>query len=146
MWRQERNHPQKANKAQRETESAILIYRHERLGHVGFEDFKLLAKQTSNFKIQGTLNNPTSEPCHLAKQIWKHNSSPTTHGATKPQELIHIDVARARATPSLGAGRYFLLFIHDFSRHTTIYTIKHKSEVIECFPKFKSQVQNQQSP
>jgi len=49
------------------------------------------------------------------------------------------------ATPSLGGARYFLLFIDDFSRYTTIYTIKHKSEVIEYFRKFKSLVENQQS-
>ena len=135
----------KANKAQSETDSATLMDWHERLGHLGFEDVKLLAKRTSNITIQGTLDNPTCEPCQLAKQTRKPNSSPATHCATKPLELIHSDVAGPMATPSLGGARYFLLFIDDFSRYTTIYTIKHKSEVIECFRKFKSQVENQQS-
>ena len=47
------------------------------------------------------------------------------------------------STLSLGGANYFLLFIDDYSRHTTVYTIKSKSEVIDRFRQFKYEMENQ---
>jgi len=49
------------------------------------------------------------------------------------------------STNSLGGASYVLLFIDDFSRYTTIYTIKQKSEVIIHFQHFKVKWENQLS-
>ena len=136
---------QKANEARLKTDSATLMEWHERLGHLGFEDVKLLAKRTPNMLIEEMSDNPTCEACQLAKQTRKPNSSPATHRATKPLQLIHSDVAGPMATTSLGGARYFVLFIDDFSRYTTLYTIKQKSDVIETVRKFKAEAENQQS-
>ena len=41
-----------------------------------------------------------------------------------------------------GGYRYFLIFIDDFSRYGYIYLMKHKSETIEKFKEFQSEVEN----
>ena len=116
---------------------------HQRLGHLGFDDIKSLAKINPSITVKGILTNPTCEYCQLAKQTRIPNANPATHRATNPLELIHSDVAGPMSTPSLGGARYFLLFIDDYSRHTTVYTIKNKSEVIDRFCQFKLEMENQ---
>ena len=37
---------------------------------------------------------------------------------------------------SVAGSRYFVTFIDDYSRYTTVYMIKHKSQVIEKFKEF----------
>ncbi len=56
--------------------------------------------------------------------------------ATKLLELVHSDVNGPLEVPSLGGSRYFVTFIDDFSRWTTLYTIKAKSETLDCFRKY----------
>ena len=54
-----------------------------------------------------------------------------------PLELIYIDVCGPMNTLSLGGNRYFVTFINDFTRKTWIYILRNKSEVFDCFKKFK---------
>ena len=51
-------------------------------------------------------------------------------------ELVHTDVAGPLAVPSLGGSRYFITFIDDYSKWTTVYTMRDKSESFEYFKKF----------
>jgi len=133
-----------ANHAELGKVSGTLREWHERLGHLGFEDVKLLAKTTPDMSITGSMENLTCESSQLGKQSRKPNSSPATHRATKPLDLIHSDVVGPMATTLLGGARYFLLFIDDYSQYTTVYTIPRKSGVIDCFKKFKAMVETQQ--
>ena len=55
-----------AGAAQLTTNSATLMEWHERLGHLGFEDVKLLAKTTESMSIKGSLENLTCDWCQLA--------------------------------------------------------------------------------
>jgi len=110
---------------------------HQRLGHPGFDNIKRLAKIDTAIEVTGRLTNPTCEYCQLAKQTRIPNSNPGTHRATTPLDHIYRDVAGLMATLSLGGAKYFLLFMDDYSRHRTVYTIKAKSEVIDRFRQFK---------
>ncbi len=56
--------------------------------------------------------------------------------AQKPLELVHSDVNGPLDITSLGGSRYFVTFIDDFSRWTSLFTMKTKSEVFECFKRF----------
>ena len=58
-------------------------------------------------------------------------------------ELVHSDVCGPQRTLSLNESRYFVLFIDDYSRFTHVYFMKHKSEVVEVFWKFKAMVEKQ---
>ena len=44
--------------------------------------------------------------------------------------------------PSVGGSRYFVTLIDDFSRYTTVYMMKQKSEVLEKFRRFVNLVEN----
>ena len=43
---------------------------------------------------------------------------------------------------SVGGSRYFVTFIDDYSRYTTVYMMKHKSEVLAKFTEFVNLVEN----
>jgi len=137
--------PITANQAQETIPQGTLIEWHERLGHLGFDDIKQLAKNDTDIQVQGPLTTPVCESCQLGKQTRKPNSNPATHRTTGPLELIHSDLAGPMATTSLGGAKYFLLFIDDYSRYTTVYTIRNKSAVIDCFRNYKAEVENQYS-
>jgi len=134
-----------ANTAGQAKGSGTLMQWHQRLGHLGFDNVKRLAKVQPGIEILGiSSNNETCEACQIGKQTRKPNRNPATHRATEPLGLIHSDVAGPMATPSLGGAKNFVLFIDDFSRYTETYTIKRKFEVIDCFRQFKAKVENQQ--
>jgi hypothetical protein len=44
-------------------------------------------------------------------------------------------------TTSIGGSKHFLTFIHDFSRKTWIYFLKHKYDTLCCFHQFKELVE-----
>jgi len=66
---------------------------HQRLGHLGFDDGKRLAKVQPGIEILGiSSNNETCEACQIGKQTRKLNRNPATHRPTEPLGLIHSDV------------------------------------------------------
>lgn len=40
-------------------------------------------------------------------------------------------------------NKYFITFIDDLSKHTTIYLLKHKYEAFEKFKQYKTLIENQ---
>ena len=58
-------------------------------------------------------------------------------------ELIHSDVFGPIPVPSLGGAIYYVRFIDDFSRNTSLYFLKKKLEVFSKFKEFKALVENQ---
>jgi len=64
--------------------------------------------------------------------------------AAEVNELIHFDVAGPMPVASLGGARYFATFTDDFSRHSHVVFLKHKSELFREFVRFKMLVEKQQ--
>ncbi len=60
----------------------------------------------------------------------------STSRSTAVLDLVHSDVLGPVNVPSLGGSRYFIIFIDDYSKWTTVYTMRNKSESLECFKKF----------
>ena len=112
------------------SEPGTLLEWHQLLGHLGFDDVKVLAKHNSSMTITGSLTNPACEHCIISKQTRKPNSAPATHRATDLLEIVHSDLAGPMSTRSLGGSKYFLLLIDDFSRYTKVYALKSKTETI----------------
>ena len=86
--------------------------------------------------------------CHFAKQ--KKLSFPdSTSCATTPFSLLHMDIWGPFKVPTLHNHRYFLTIVDDYSRHTWIIFLKHKSQTqqrVEAFlsmiyTEFKAKVQ-----
>lgn len=46
-------------------------------------------------------------------------------------------------TRSIGGNQYLLTFIYDYTKKTWVYLLKQKSEVFECFHKYKALVEKQ---
>lgn len=55
-------------------------------------------------------------------------------------DLIHSNVGGPMSTMSLNGYHYYVIFIDDFSRHTWIYFMKTKDEVLSRLQKFKALV------
>jgi hypothetical protein len=58
-------------------------------------------------------------------------------------EIIHSDICGPFQTHIHIRCTYFITFIDDKSRYTTIYLLKHKLEAFEKFQHFKKQVETQ---
>ena len=67
--------------------------------------------------------------------------SGTMEQATDLLEIIHTDVCDPMSVDAHGKYRYFLTFIDDLSRYGYIYLMKHKSEIVERFKEFQSEVE-----
>ena len=59
------------------------------------------------------------------------------------QKGVLADVCGPMQTLSLSNNIYFVVSVDDFSRMTWVYFIKHKSEVLFIFKKFKLLVESQ---
>jgi hypothetical protein len=62
--------------------------------------------------------------------------------SSHPLELIHSGVWTSPVMLVSGC-KFYVIFIDDFSRFTWLFPFKQKSEVFDCFVRFKSLVENQ---
>lgn len=84
-------------------------------------------------------------PCEICTQ-GKQTRLPFPKKGTRAislLQIIHSDVCGPMSVNSIGGAKYYVSFIDDFSRKTFIYIIMQKSQVFECFKKFKALVENQ---
>ena len=56
-------------------------------------------------------------------------------------ELIHFDLCEFERILTRGGNRYIITFIGDFSKYTTIYLLKNKSDTFEKFQDFLKEVE-----
>ena len=80
------------------------------------------------------------EPCLMGKMT-KTPFSGTVERATDLLEIIHTDVCDPMSIEARSGYRYFLIFTDDLSRYGYIYLMKHKSEIVERFKEFQSEVE-----
>ena len=112
---------------------------HQRLGHPAIHPLNLLSR--SVLGISSKLKS-FCEVCHFAKQT----RLPFGHSSIKtkaPFDLIHCDIWGAFRVPSISGAHYFLTIVDDFSRHTWVYLMRHKSETQGLLRNFFAQVQTQ---
>ena len=64
----------------------------------------------------------------------------TMERATNLLEIIHTDVCSLMSVEAHGGYHHFLTFTNDLSRYGYIYLMKHKSEIVERFKEFQSEV------
>ena len=81
------------------------------------------------------------EACVLGKMQKKPFPKQNQHRATSPYEIVHSDVCGPMQVESKGGSRYMLTFTDDFSRYTTAYFIKSKSEVLSKFMEYVNSVE-----
>ena len=81
------------------------------------------------------------ETCSQAKITKKPHKSVVRN--TELLELIHFNLCVFEGILAHGGNRYITTFIDDFSKYTTIYLLKNKSDAFEKFQDFLKEVENQ---
>ena len=132
-------HNIEAKRCKVNNDSATYLW-HYCLGHIGVKCMKKLHADG----LLGSLDYESLDACEpcLVGKMTKTLSSGTMERATDLLEIIHIDVCRPMSIKARGGYRYFLTFTDDLSRYGYIYLMKHKSETVERFKEFQSEVEN----
>jgi transposase InsO family protein len=63
--------------------------------------------------------------------------------ATRPLEMLHMDLFGPIAYISIGGNKYGLVIIDDYSRFTWVFFLQDKSESQEVLKKFLRKAQNE---
>src|SRR5579859_3429582 len=117
---------------------------HRRIGHLGEDNIKKLAKMVDGMGIKVRTTVGVCEACLEGKQHRQLSHQPATR-AKEPLELIHSDLCGPIDPTTHGGTNYYLLFTDDFTRMTRIYPLKKKSSanVLEKFKEYKPEVEKQ---
>jgi hypothetical protein len=110
---------------------------HRRFGHIGREKLLDLHKAVEGIDeplIEVPLR--VCEPCIFSKQLRIVNRVAPKR-ATVPLRRIYSDVWGPYSVPTLGGAVYFLSFVCDYTRHSTIYLMVRRKEVRKYFYQYK---------
>ncbi|CAI5462041.1 unnamed protein product [Closterium sp. Yama58-4] len=120
---------------------------HRRFGHLNMQDLSTLHRQQL---VTGLHLSSTSIPPCISCYRGKQTRQPfgVSHSrTTAPLQLIHSDIAGPFSYgTTIGGARYLLTFIDDYSRHITVYLLRHRSEALSCFKAYVTRVHNMHSP
>ena len=79
---------------------------------------------------------------HASWARWLRLHSPEQWSEQQTCCIIHTDVCGPMSVETHGRYHCFLTFTDDLSRYGYIYLMKHKSEILEKFKDFHSEVEN----
>ncbi|XP_020112140.1 uncharacterized protein LOC109726761 [Ananas comosus] len=113
---------------------------HARLGHIGQEKMARLARECLLGSL-AKLSLPPCESCLAGKACRKPFGKACR--ATHPLELVHSDICRPMNVRARHDTYYFLTFIDDYSRYSSVYLLSHRSEALDYFKRFLVEVENQ---
>src|SRR5579859_5027981 len=119
---------------------------HRRMGHLGEDNVRKLAKMVDGMGIKVRTTVGVCEACLEGKQHRQPSHQPATR-AKEPLELIHSDLCGPIDPTTYGGMNYYVLFTDDYTRMTRIYPLKKKSSasVLEKFKEFKAEVETQKT-
>lgn len=106
---------------------------HRRLGHRDPEAIKQMERKdlAAGLKITDCGIRGVCETCIKGKMTRQPFPKKSLSKTEEPLDLVHTDVCGPMQTKTPGNKRYVLTLIDDYSKHTVIYLMEHKSEVTE---------------
>jgi transposase InsO family protein len=114
----------------------LLLGYHSRLSHVGLRPLK---KLLSSLKIRPSFMNEVNiQKCPVCDQSKMHRrafKSQSCHTADKPGRLIHSNVGLYEEVSREGY-KYYVTFVNDHSKFVSVFPMKSKSPVFNCFKLF----------
>lgn len=123
---------------------------HHKLGHLGIEKVVRLAKdgrlgqdnKLKNAKI-GDIKDFYCEACIKGKTGRLPSPPQPNVRASKPLELLHIDIWGPAPMASKGGMRYFLTVYDDYSHRISLTLMRMKSEALQSFKNFVNHAETQ---
>jgi len=122
---------------------------HQRLGHLGVRNLKLLQKENlvEGLKIEGNVEElefcvGCAEGRQTRTPFYRAKDSKVVR-AESPLVRIHFDVVGPMPATSFGGAKYFALFTDCFSRFSTIALLNNKGQLFDEFVKFKVRAERQ---
>ncbi|GAB2297497.1 hypothetical protein Dimus_038475 [Dionaea muscipula] len=113
---------------------------HKRLGHISKERLKNLIKQ----EILPPLDFDDFVNCVDCLKGKMTNSRKFSSNRSKVLlELVHTDICGPFPVNTICGNCYFITFIDDFSRYCYVYLISEKSQALDTFIIFKTEVERQ---
>ncbi|KAI5353802.1 hypothetical protein L3X38_006696 [Prunus dulcis] len=117
---------------------------HRRFGHLNMSSLKLLKEQDMVVGLPEIKEvKQVCEGCVVGKQSREAFPREAITRASTPLELIHSDICGPMQTVTKAGNRFFLTFIDDCTRMCWVYFLRHKSEALCVFKKFKATVELQ---
>ena len=113
---------------------------HARLCHVN----KRIIYNARNLGLIPKINVNDSIKCEFYSQA---KITKTSHKSiireSDPLDLIHSDICELDGTLTRNSKRYFITFIDDCSDYTYVYLMKNKSEALDMFKLYVTEIENQ---
>ncbi|KAL2092442.1 hypothetical protein ACEWY4_012240 [Coilia grayii] len=116
---------------------------HQRFGHLGVQNLKMLAKKQLVEGLDYDVLKDTDfcESCAEGKHHRGKFPSDGRKRANEPLGLVHSDVCGKINVKSLSGAEYFLTFIDDKTHYVWVYVLKHKDEVFSKIVQWKAEVE-----
>ena len=111
---------------------------HLRYGHLNFHSIKFMSRMRVVEGLpQIDIPDQLCRSCVAGKQHRSSFPKGSLFRASKPLELVHVDICEPISPSTLGGSRYFLLIVDDFCRLMWISMLKSKSDALTEFKHFK---------
>jgi len=106
---------------------------HHRFGHLNYSDLRrYLNKLGIKFN---DVSDEYCEPCAQSKAQKRYNRTPQER-ATRPFQFIHTDLVGPITPIGFEGERYYVSFTDDYTRFTTIYTVRTKDEWLNTLQRY----------
>ena len=119
---------------------------HQRLGHLNMPAVIQLLKHPlvadPPMELNTNADDCTCEACVMGKQTRTPLPAAAQTRATRPLELVHVDLWGPARIQSLGGPTYFILIVDDYSRYTWIKLLNLKSEALDAFKEYVAWAEN----
>jgi hypothetical protein len=112
---------------------------HERLGHANRRIIKRMASEMGVLGMLITPESPSLNECCHGCQVGKMHKQPFIKSTTIYENVVDCivsDLVGPMEVDSVRGARYYVLFKDVYRKYNTVYFLKHKSEIADCFLDF----------